>query len=152
MTTWIASLSNGQQLSMRELNNGDGTNPWDKVVNYIRKNDLQITHLQLIVNGKVYNSPSLSRNASFRSNTSIDKFWIFYKHAANLAGDQQSENYIAFSYRIGDFRNFFWVNTHNNFCYTQILNVVDPSTREEEAFVSTEGFIEEAYTCLQPSF
>lgn len=144
--TWVASLSDGQRLSMRDLITDDKLNPWDKVVSYVKKKNLDITHVELIVNGRRYNSPSMSKNAKFPTNEKVSGFWIFFRTEANLDPVQEAEEFIAFSYRKGDYRHFFWVNLENSFCYTQIMNVVNPETRLEKDYASIDAFIEKEYS------
>ena len=142
---WVASLSNGQRLSMRDIITEEGVGKWDQVVNYTKKNNVTITHIEVTVNGRRYNSPSNSKNASFKSGINPEKFWIYYRQVADLDPVQSEEHYIAYSYRIGECRHFYWVNTNNNFCYAQVLNVVNPTNQEEKNFAGNECFINNMY-------
>jgi len=149
---WIVSFNDGQRLSSKDLINGDGINPWDKVLNYLRKNpdnangnNKKITHLQVVVNGIWYNSPTSSKKSGF-SSCEFDSFRIFYKDSAILSGGVESDHYVSYSYRSGDYRHFLWINTENNFCYSQIINVINPRTREEREFAETEKNITASYS------
>jgi hypothetical protein len=139
---WVVSFSDGKRLSMRELFNGDGVNPWDKAIAYRKNNKVEITHLNLNVNGKWYNSPSLTGR---HRSTDFSNLWIFYRQSSDIDGNGASENYMCYSYRAGDYRHFFWTNTENNFCYSQVLNIVHPSVKEERDFAGIEKDIERAY-------
>ena len=108
---WIVSFSNGKQLAMRSLVNGDGINPWDKVLNYYRSNpDIDMTHLEIVVNGRHYNSPVNSYSTRFPSGDSIKYFWVFYKEVTDVDSSDESETYIGYSYTSGDCRHIFRVN------------------------------------------
>jgi len=149
MFYWIVSLDNGERLSSKDLEGGQ--NPFTKVLEYIRTNvDLKgnkrkITHVELIVNNVRYNSPSLSKRSSFCSNDNLEMFYVMYKDSAVLNTGVAGDNYVAYSYRLGEYRHFFWVNTKNNCCYAQTLNVVNPTNGLEEKYSMTERDFEETY-------
>jgi len=142
---WIVSVSDGQRISSNSFDSN--VNPWDKVLEYLRKNlDINqekkyITHVELIVNNVRYNSPTLSKNSLFLSSEDFGKFWIFYKHVSDLAGGNRKDNYTGLSYRLGDYRHFLWVNEKNNFSYSQILNVVNPHSKIEKQFSDIENSV-----------
>jgi hypothetical protein len=146
---WIVSLSDGQRISYNNLVAEDNKNPWDKITAYLKENNIgkeekkYITHVELIVNGVRYQSPSLSRNAVFKTSEEIKGFWVFYKSVMNLSGSQ--EDYVSVSYRLGDYRYFLWVNQQNNVTYTQILNMVNPTLQEEKDFVDIDKFVLSMY-------
>ena len=159
MYTWIVSLSDGRRFSLKDLLNDQGENPWDRLIEFINRSKdidgkpLFITHVEVIVNGRRYNSPSVSKNASFRSsNNLIDKFWIYGQCLADLIGGASQEEYVAYSYRIGEYRHFFWINVQNNYTYAQIMNVINPTTEEEKSYAMNEQVIERiygSYTCTK---
>ena len=150
MAKWIVSLNDGQQISIDDLLDESRVNPWRKLLDYLKIKDIDgnqkyVTLVQLVVNGVVYNSPSLSKVSPFYSGENVSKFWIFFKDIVNFAKGDNTDNFISFSYRVGDYRNFLWVNTKNNFVYTQILNVINPSNKIEQNFSIIEQDIEESY-------
>ncbi len=149
---WVVSFNDGQRIAASNLlQNNSKENPWEYVLGYLKKNptnvnggDKKITHIELIVRGARYNSPSNSKSSLFYSEE-VKNFWIFYKSLGNL-NDSSNEEYVAYSYRLGDYRHFFWVNTSNNNCYAQILNVKNPQTNTEKDFAMIESEIEESFS------
>ena len=152
MYQWIVSLNDGQRISSKELLAQDPkANPWTRVLDYLKNNvnlsgeKKEITHVELIINNRSYNSPSVSKNASFRSSEKFEKFWILQKASAFIQSGSPGDHYISFSYRVGEFRHFFWVNTKTNNCYVHVLNTINPETNDEKAYSSVEQDIENTY-------
>lgn len=152
---WIVSFNDGQRISSKNLEG----NPWKKILSYLSSNSLnangenkKITHIELIVNGVRYNSPTLSKKSTFQGTEEIGKFWILYKDTA-LVGvkDSNAENFMAYSYRLGNYRSIFWVNTKTNHTYQQILDIVNPKNKIEKSFISVEQDIENSYRELNGS-
>lgn len=149
MFYFIVSLDNGERLCSKDF--AEGENPFNKVLEYIRTNidpngnKKKITHIELIVNNVRYNSPSFSKKSIFYSNDNAEMFYVMYKDNALLMTGESRDNYIAYSYRLGEYRHYFWVNTKNNCCYAQTLNVENPSSKLEEQFAVVERDFEETY-------
>lgn len=152
---WIVSLNDGQRISQKSLLNGTD-NPWTKLFSYIANNPINpngdkkvITHVELIVNNARYNSPTFNRNNMFYSSDDVKRFWIFQKATARIAANKMPEDFISYSYRTGDYRHFFWVNEANNFCYSQVLNVVVPVTDLDRHFKGIEQTITKRYEQIE---
>ena len=151
---WIVSLNDGQQISSDKLM-GDNKNPWTRLLEYLKNNKLnsdgeskKITHISIIVNGVIYNSPSMNLKSNFKSSEGINRPWVFYRSTADLGSTNQT-HHMSFSYRCGDYRHFFWVNTENNSVYTQVINVINPSDKNDISFLGTEKDIEDSYLALE---
>jgi len=151
---WIVSLNDGQRISSKSLITGDGKNPWNKVLDYVKANKnpdgtrKQINHIELLINRVVYRSPSHKEGSNFQSNLEAKNFWIFYKDSAELNSNQKAEHYVAFSYRCGDFRHIFWAGESFHGCYAQVLNVVNPESEVENIYSTIELHIEKTYQDL----
>lgn len=145
---WIANLSDGQKISSKQLEK-EKVNPWRRLLDYLRGNkDLdgnpkKIVKIELFVNGVTYHSPILSKNHPMGSDGHACNFWMFFKASRSLIGKER-DDFIAYSYRSGDYRHFLWVSD-NNAVYTQIVNVVNPENKTDEQFKNIEDEITEAY-------
>lgn len=150
---WIVSFSDGQRVNSKDLIAEDEKrNPWSAVLDYLRKNPKlingkkrEITHLELLVNNKRYNSPTTSLNASFHSSDCFSKFWIFYRSLGYFGKRVDSEDFVGLSFKINDYRIINWVSEKTDTCVTQILNVVNPNNKIEEKFKIIEEDIEKQY-------
>ena len=150
---WIVSLSDGRKFNSKDLIGEDKSNPMMKLVDYLRKNpidptgkELYITHMEIVCNGIRYNSPTLSKASMFPGTTEVKNFWVFYNSSSRLDKPGDTTVQVAYSYKCGDYRHFFWVNTSNNFTYSQVLNVVNPKNEIEKHFSHIEtSMIEPAY-------
>ena len=125
MNKWIISLSDGQRLSedtlKDQLGNETNLSPWLLVMDYLHKNpSKEITHIELIVNGKRYNSPSVGKSARFKNDIEPVDFWVCRRMLMFMAGGSGSQEYISISYRVGDYRHFLWVNTQTNETYIEL--------------------------------
>lgn len=125
---WKCILSNNQIMASSDFNT-KGTNPWNELIDYCKVNSCSIMTIYLTVNGIQYRSPVLAKNP-----------WILRKKIITSPGDN-TKDYLGFNYRVGDCRILFWVDIQNNFSYSQVFNVVNPSTEEEQAFILTESDI-----------
>jgi len=129
MFTWVASLNDGQRISDKSLKErldekGSKINPWHYILEYLKNNpDKDITHIEIVVNGRKYNSPSKGKHAKFINNVIPEDFWIAYKFIS--INFSLTSEYISFSYRIGDYRHFTWINLSTNEMYTEIKDGTD---------------------------
>lgn len=120
MNKWIMSLSDGQRLSEDKLEK-DGLSAWTNLIKYLRANkDKEVIQVQLIVNGRRYNSPSRSKNSKFESNN-VKDFFACRKLGLTIGGGPgKRDTWMSFSYRIGDCRHYFWVNEASNDTYVEV--------------------------------
>lgn len=120
MNKWIMSLSDGQRLSEDKLEK-DGLSAWTNLKRYLQSNkDKEILQVQLIVNGRRYNSPSKSKNSKFESDDVRD-FFACRKMGITIGGGPGiRDHWMSFSYRIDNFRHYFWVNEANNDTYVEV--------------------------------
>jgi len=138
---WIVSLSDGQQISEDTLQNslkekGSSLSPWNYLLGYLKDNpSKEITHIKLIVNGKTYNSPSKSKNARFENDIYPDDFWVCRKLSIiGITGPSTQKDYISFSYRLGEYRHYLWIDVQTNETYIEIIN----STNDQYKVVESE--------------
>ena len=154
---WIVSFNDGQRVSSKTLLEEDSTrNPWTGILNYLRKNpklidgkDREITHLELIVNSKRYNSPSKSPHALFQSSSEEPfNFWVFYKNFGTFGQSSNDENFVGISFRIGDYRIINWVSEKTDSSIIQTINTVNPTTKKDKEFYNVEHSIVEEYNTI----
>jgi hypothetical protein len=125
MNKWIISLNDGQRLSedtlKEQIGNESNLSPWLLVMDYLHKNpSKEITHIELNVNGRHYNSPSIGKSARFRNDIEPADFWICRRMLMFMMGGSGQQEYISFSYRVGEYRHFLWVNTQTNETYVEL--------------------------------
>jgi len=151
---WVVSFNDGQRMNMRSLLQKlepPRNNPWRFILRYLKENPdnadgtkKEITHIELIVNGVRFNTPTSSRNSKFAS--CFDrKYWIFGRSSRDIFGGSGEEHLIGLSYRLDGYRLMQWVNTKNCSSYIQILNVENPQSQEEKDFAQIEKTEIETY-------
>ena len=120
MNQWIMSLSDGQRLSEEKLTK-DKKSAWTNLVAYLRSHkDKYVVQVQLVINGRQYNSPSMSKKAKFESNDVRDFFACRKLGISIGGGGGKRETWLGFSYRMGDCRHYFWVNELSNNTYVEV--------------------------------
>lgn len=121
MANWIASLSDGRRLTESELTVGRDS-AWTTLKRILEKENVYITQIQLVVNSRRYNSPSLGKK-----NKSLDQVRDLFacrKIRMRMAGSAQAgKEYISYSYRLGNFRHFTWVDQSTNETYSEITPI-----------------------------
>ena len=139
---WIAFLSDGQvvrQKSLDELENRETA--WKQLLNYLEQHpEITIRSLQVIVNGIIYNTPTISKRSEVKNDGDPCNFWCYQKAGLITFGADagQQSHYYGLSYRCGSFRHYMWINTSNNEVSIEICDI-DKEYREKliETFYST---------------
>jgi len=132
---WIISLNDGQRICEETLQRdlrekGIILSPWLYILDYLKSENKEITHIELIVNGKRYNSPSKSKGARFKNDGYPDDFWVCRKLAViGITGMASQKEYISLSYRLGDYRHFMWIDIQTNDLYIEIKNNEDATVK-----------------------
>ena len=128
---WIVSFNDGQRLAASTITEKDQKiNPWHKVIESLKEDkDKYITHIQLDVNGKRYNTPTHSMKSAFGGSSSPDNYWVLYREMSYLEPNSAGFPFVGFTYKTGDYRTFFWVSSRDNSTYIQVLNCKDPQTK-----------------------
>jgi len=85
---WFASLSNGENAvegvgKFEEIANE--LSPWQKLLSYVKENNLTITGMQIRIDGRTYTLPSI--NPKFGGNAPLS-----YKFGRKVAADMMSDN------------------------------------------------------------
>lgn len=85
---WFASLSNGENavegIGKFEEKQGE-LSPWQKLLAYVKENNLTITGMQIRIDGRVYTLPST--NPKFGGEVPLS-----YKFGRKVAADMMSDN------------------------------------------------------------
>lgn len=134
---WIAYLSDGQVVKQKDLEEVDATlSAWLQLLKYLNEHkELEIRNIQLVVNGRVYNTPSLSTRASFVSDGKPCRLWCYQKVARDIiGGDNSNQHFLGLSYRLGEYRHYTWVDTTTNESYIEICNLDNPREQTIENF------------------
>lgn len=131
---WIAYLSDGQVVKQKDLESIDKTRTgWLQLKEYLFYHPkLDIRMIQLVVNGRVYNTPSLSPRAT--NDGKPNRLWCYQRYDKIIAGGSEDEHFFSISYRLGDFRHYTWVNTLTNESHIEICSVDNPREKVIEDF------------------
>lgn len=120
---WFAYLSDGQCVSEKDLYEEDNqTNPWLRMMEYLKKNGITVSSVQLIVNGRVYNTPSITNRGKFYCEGEPCNLWCQKRFNAITFGEYEENLYYGISYKVGDYRHYLWVNVENNESFVEIKN------------------------------
>lgn len=123
----MVSLSDGQTIVETKLiNNGNKLSPWLQLLNYLRKNkDKKILSIQVVINGKIYNTPRLQHktNAKFVDSDKPDRLWCSKKASQIFVGGWTYSSSYGLSYRFGDYRHYLWIDEKTNETHTEIVPI-----------------------------
>jgi hypothetical protein len=133
---WIVYLSDGQVVKSDELEEIDSSKTaWLQLMDYLRdKVELEIRSIQLVINGVVYNTPSISKRASVVSDGDPCRFWCFQKVGRLIYGGADVDHWYGLSYRVGEYRHYTWVNTQTNETYSEVHSILNQRESTIEKF------------------
>lgn len=110
---WFASLSNGENATegkgkFKEI--PGELSPWRRLLVYLKENNLYITGMQIRMEGKVWNLPSMADNPRFKTSKPNS-----YNHFRLFSGDIgkkkiPDELYCVITAIYDDFEVQLWVN------------------------------------------
>ena len=111
-------------LSWEELKNEYSGCPHD-----LRPKIINITSIKLVVNGRTYNSISLSKESRFKNQVKVSHFWISGMCDWELSMTKNTD-YISFSFLVNDsMRIFLWIEKETNESWIEIVDKDDPRNR-----------------------
>lgn len=93
----------------------------------VKPKTLQITNLQLVVNGVTYSPPT--DNGLFPSNKKVSHFWIYQQTDFTMAiggrVERQSGDFISVSFLVDRVRVFQWVDKKTGQSWTEVVDYND---------------------------
>lgn len=117
---WKVSLSNGETLYQHK---GDfcivpgELSPWQRMLKYLRDNNLSITSLSLYTDsGQTFNLPSLGKNPkfhAFHSATKPNGFNFFYKAGLDVVGQEEQDLFAVIEAQYDTHKLQIWVDCNN---------------------------------------
>lgn len=116
-TRWRVGLSNGENCTEGsypfEFKMG-GKSPWLRLLDYLKKNDLEIRSLSLIYKDQTFNLPSKSTDPKFAAFRNAQKP-IGYEFGRPVAAEQASEPelYARITALYDNYELQLWVNEKN---------------------------------------
>jgi len=124
---WIAFLSDGQVVRQSELDDlGNRKTAWLQLIDYLQQHsEITIQSIQIVVNGIIYNTPTISKYAEKKNDGDPCHFWFYQKHGMIVYGNDagKTDNYYGISYRVGKFRHYMWINVDNNEVHVEICDI-----------------------------
>ena len=142
---WIAYLSNGKIYTDKQLLVLDNKrSPWLTLVDIINAKNLsrdkddkkvEITNLQIIIDGKIHNSLSKNKNGFFNSKCEVSHFWIFGRSDFEFFTHKEYE-WISMSFLVNnEYRIFIWFDKSSGESWIEVADYNDPrNLKVMEAF------------------
>lgn len=124
---WLAFLSDGQVVRQKDLEDAETKETaWRQLLNYLEKHpETTITSIQVIANGIVYNTPSVSKHSIIKNDGEPCNFWCYQKNGLIAYGTDfgKVDHYYGLSYRVGQYRHYLWINTETNETHVEICDI-----------------------------
>ena len=124
---WLVFLSDGQVVKQRDLDELESRDTaWKQLLNYLEAHpEITITSIQVIVNGIIHNTPTISKRSEIKNDGDPCNFWCYQKNGMIIYGEDygKADHYYGLSYRVGSYRTYLWINTENNEVHIEICDI-----------------------------
>lgn len=124
---WIAFLSDGQVVRQKELDELETKDTaWRQLLNYLETHpETTITSIQVIVNGIIHNTPTVSKRSEIKNDGEPCNFWCYQKTGLIAYGAEfgKTTHYYGLSYRVGQYRHYTWIDTETGQTFVEICDI-----------------------------